>query len=188
MTSVSAIKPFASARSKYASVARRVSLGLSACLVAGMMAAPVQAQAQGSKVGFVNLDRILRDSAPAKAAQIKLESEFKSRDDEIQRLANALRSEYQKLDKDGPVLSESDRVKRERNISNMDVDLQRKQREFQEDLNRRRNEEFGSIIDNTNAAIQRIAEQQNYDLVLQNAVTVNPRVDITDQVIQAMGK
>ncbi|MGO3742823.1 OmpH family outer membrane protein [Kerstersia sp.] len=186
MTSVSAIKPFASARSKYASVARRVSLGLSACLVASVMAAPVQAQ--GSKVGFVNLDRILRDSSPAKAAQIKLESEFKSRDDEIQRLANTLRSEYQKLDKDGPVLSESDRVKRERNISNMDVDLQRKQREFQEDLNRRRNEEFGNIIDNTNAAIQRIAEQQNYDLILQNAVTVNPRVDITDQVIQAMGK
>lgn len=186
MTSVSAIKPFASARSKYASAARRVSIGLSACLLAGLMAAPVQAQ--GTKVGFVNLDRILRDSAPAKAAQIKLESEFKNRDDEIQKLANSLRSEYQKLDKDGPVISESDRLKRERSISNMEADLQRKQREFQEDLNRRRNEEFGNIIDNTNASIQRIAEQQNYDMILQNAVTVSPRVDITDQVIQSMGK
>lgn len=86
------------------------------------------------------------------------------------------------------MLSESDRVKRQRELSNLDTDLQRKRREFQEDFNRRRNEEFSSIVTKANEAIKRIAEQENYDLIIQDAVTVNPRIDITDKVIQSLGK
>ena len=151
-----------------------------------MVAAP--AQAQGAKIGFVNTEKILRDSSPAKAAQTKIESEFKKRDDDLQRLANNLRSAAQKFEKDAPVLSESDRNKRQRELANMDSDLQRKRREFQEDFNRRRNEEFASIVEKANAAIKRSAEQENYDIVLQDAVTVNPRIDITDKVIQSLGR
>jgi len=143
--------------------------------------------AQGTKIGFVSTERILRDSKPAKAAQAKIESEFKKRDQELQRLADNLRSEAQKLDKDAPVLSEADRIKRQRKLQDMDSDLQRKRREFQEDFNRRRNEEFSAIVEKADAAIKKIAEQQNYDLIIQDAVTVSPRVDITDQVIGALG-
>jgi outer membrane protein len=142
--------------------------------------------AQGTKIGFVNTERILRDSAPAKAAQTKIEAEFKKREDEIQRIGNTLRTAAQKFEKDAPVLSESERNKRQRELANIDADLQRKRREFQEDFNRRRNEEFATIIERANAAIKRIADQDNYDLILQDAVTVNPRVDITDKVIQAL--
>ncbi|MEQ4617436.1 MAG: OmpH family outer membrane protein [Corticimicrobacter sp.] len=162
---------------------------LAACALAvsaGMMTAP--AHAQGAKVGFVNTERILRDSKPAKDAQAKIESEFSRRDTELQRLANNLRSEAEKFEKDGPVLSESDRVRRQRELSNLDMDLQRKRREFQEDFNRRRNEEFSAIVEKANAAIKQIAEQDNYDLIVQDAVTVNPRIDITDRIIQALDK
>ena len=148
-------------------------------------AAPVQAQ--GTKIGFVSTERILRDSKPAKAAQSKIEGEFKKRDDELQRLANNLRSEAQKFDKDAPVMSESERIKRQRHLADLDSDLQRKRREFQEDFNRRRNEEFSSIVEKADVAIKAIAEQQGYDLIIQDAVTVSPRVDITDQVLKAMG-
>jgi outer membrane protein len=145
------------------------------------------AHAQGSKIGFVNTERILRDSAPAKAAQTKIEAEFKKREEEIQRLGNNLRTAAQKFEKDAPVLSESDRNKRQRELANIDADLQRKRRELQEDFNRRRNEEFATIIERANAAIKRIAEKDDYDMILQDAVTVNPRADITDKVIQALG-
>ncbi len=145
------------------------------------------AQAQGSKIGFVNTERVLRDSAPAKSAQTKIESEFKKREEEIQRLGTNLRTSAQKFEKDAPVLSESDRNKRQRELANIDADLQRKRRELQEDFNRRRNEEFATIIERANAAIKRIAEKDNYDIILQDAVTVNPRIDITDKVIQALG-
>ncbi|WP_298019066.1 OmpH family outer membrane protein [uncultured Castellaniella sp.] len=143
--------------------------------------------AQSTKIGFVSTERILRDSKPAKAAQAKIESEFKKRDQDLQKLSDSLRAQAQKLDKDAPVLSEAERVKRQRQLQDMDSDLQRKRREFQEDFNRRRNEEFSSIVEKADAAIKKIAEQQNYDLIIQDAVTVSPRVDITDQVIKALG-
>jgi outer membrane protein len=161
-------------------------LVLASALAAGaLVATPVQAQA--TKIGFVSTERILRDSAPAKAAQTKIENEFKKRDQELQNLANRLRNEAQKFDKDAPVLSESERVKRQRSLADLDSDLQRKRREFQEDFNRRRNEEFSSIVERADAAIKKIAESQNYDLIIQDAVTVSPRIDITDQVLKALG-
>lgn len=151
-----------------------------------VQAQTARAQSQGTKIGFVSTERILRDSKPAKAAQAKIEAEFKSRDAELQRLASNLRAQAQKLDKDAPVLSESERVKRQRKLADMDSDLQRKRREFQEDFNRRRNEEFSSIVEKADAAIKKIAESQGYDLIIQDAVTVSPRVDITDQVLKAL--
>ncbi|MFJ1298860.1 outer membrane protein chaperone [Bordetella genomosp. 5] len=166
------------------------SLALMGALVLGQAAvvSTAHAQAQATKIGFVNTERILRESGPAKAAQSKIESEFKRRSDELDSLTSKLRSQAERFDKDAPVLSESDRVKRQRELSNLDMDLQRKRREFQEDFNRRRNEEFSGIVTKANDAIKRIAEQENYDLIVQDAVTVNPRVDITDKVIQSLGR
>jgi outer membrane protein len=140
----------------------------------------------GTKVGFVNTQRILLDSAPAKVAQQKIDAEFEKRNAELQKLVADLRKRVQAFEKDAPVLAESDRNRRQRELGNLDADVQRKQREIQEDFNRRRNEEFAIIIERANAAIKKIAESENYDLILQDAVTVNPRVDITDKVIKAL--
>jgi len=140
----------------------------------------------GTKVGFVNTQRILLDSAPAKVAQEKIDAEFEKRNAELQKLVADLRKRVQAFEKDAPVLAESDRNRRQRELGNLDADVQRKQREIQEDFNRRRNEEFAIIIERANAAIKNIAESENYDLILQDAVTVSPRVDITDKVIKAL--
>lgn len=156
--------------------------------VSTMVAAPVaQAQAQATKIGFVSTERILRDSKPAQAAQAKIESEFKRRDQELTSLDDNLRSQVQKFDKDAPVLSETDRIKRQRQLADLDSDLQRKRREFQEDFNRRRNEEFAALVEKADGVIKQIAESQGYDIIIQDAVTVSPRVDITDEVLRALG-
>lgn len=162
-------------------------LVLAAVLGAMTVVAAPAVQAQATKIGFVSTERILRDSKPAKAAQAKIEAEFKGRDNALQAMANNLRNQAQKFDKDAPVLSESDRVKRQRQLADLDSELQRKRREFQEDFNRRRNEEFSGIVEKADAAIKKIAQQQGYDLIIQDAVTVSPRVDITDQVMKALG-
>ncbi|MCD8505156.1 MAG: OmpH family outer membrane protein [Burkholderiaceae bacterium] len=143
-------------------------------------------QAAGTKIGFVNTQRILRDSQPAKTAQEKIEKEFNQRNESLQKEIAEFRKKVQQFEKDAPVLAESDRNRRQRELGNLDADLQRKQREIQEDFNRRRNEEFAVIIENANAAIVKIAEDENYDLILQDAVTVSDRVDITDKVIKAL--
>ena len=168
-------------------VLRGLAISLSTLALAGALVS-TPAQAQGSKIGFVNTERILRDSSQAKAAQAKIEGEFKSRQTELERMAKNLRTQAEKFDKDAPVLSESERTRRQRELYNLDTDLQRKRGEFQEDFNRRRNEEFSSLVEKANGVIKGIAEKENYDLIIQDAVTVNPRVDITDRVIQALGK
>jgi len=157
--------------------------------VAGLMLAmsvPVSAIAQEMKIGFVSTERIFRDAAPAKAATAKLEQEFSKRDKDLQDLAARLKQSAEKLDKDGPVLSDSERNKRQRELAEMDKDFQRRQREFREDLNQRRNEELAVVLEKANKVIKQLAEAEKYDIVFQEAVYFSPRIDITEKVLKAL--
>ena len=164
-----------------------VSLQL-AVLAAGAFAVTSAQAQENAKVAFVNTERILRDAAPARAAQSKLEQEFARRDKEVQDLAGSIKSLSEKLDKDSPVLSESDRARRQRELSDLDKDFQRKQREFREDLNQRRNEELAVVLERTDKVIRQIAETEKYDIVFQDAVYFSQRIDITDKVLKALTK
>nr|WP_153100145.1 OmpH family outer membrane protein [Paraburkholderia hayleyella] len=143
-------------------------------------------QAQEAKIAAVNSDRILRESSAAKVAQTKLEAEFARRDKNLQEMAQKLKSTSDSLDKNGASMSAADRAQKQRDLSQLDTDFQRKQREFREDLNQRRNEELAAVLDRANKVIKQIAEQQHYDLIVQEAVYVSPRIDITDQVLKAL--
>lgn len=143
-------------------------------------------QAQELKIGYVNSDRVLRDAAPAKAAQARLEQEFSRREKELADMAAKLKAASDKLEKDGPTLSESERARRQRELVEQDRDFQRRRREFQEDLNQRKNEELAAVVERANRVIKQIFEQEKYDLIVQEAVFAGPRVDITDKVIKAL--
>ena len=141
--------------------------------------------AQG-RIGFVNLDRILRDAAPAVRAQKKIEAEFSKRDQELAKMADQLKRVQDNLQRNSPTMSETDRRNRERELTDLDRDFQRKQRELREDLNQRRNEELAGILERANRAVRQIAEVEKYDIVFQEAVWADPRIDITDKVIKAL--
>jgi outer membrane protein len=144
------------------------------------------AQAQELKIGYVNSDRVLRDAVPAKAAQAKLEAEFSRREKDLQDVATRIKQASDRLEKDGPTLSESDRNRRQRELVEQDREFQRKRREFQEDLNQRKNEELASVVERANRVIKQIFETEKYDLILQEAVFAGPKIDITDKVIRAL--
>lgn len=139
-----------------------------------------------SKIGFVNTERIFRESAPAVRASKKLEKEFAAREQEIQKLAKQFRDLQAHLEKETVTLSEGDRRNKERDLANLNRDLQRAQREFREDLNVRQNEERAAFQDRVNKAIGDLAERDKFDLVLQEAVYVSNRIDITDKVLRAL--
>ena len=141
-----------------------------------------------SRIGFVSTERIFREAAPAKTAQAKIEQEFSRRDKELQDMAARLKGMSDKLDRDAAVLTESDRIKRQRELADLDKDFQRKQREFREDLNQRRNEELAVVLERTNKVIKQIAEAEKYDIIFQEAVYASPRIDITDKVLKALNK
>jgi outer membrane protein len=143
-------------------------------------------QAQEFKMGFVNTERIFREASTAKQAQAKLEQEFAKREKELVDAGNALKSASEKLEREAPTLSESQRNARQKQLLEQDRDFQRKRREFQEDLNARKNEEQQVVVERANRAVKQVAESEKYDVVLQDAVYVNPKHDITDKVIKAL--
>ena len=156
---------------------------VAAAVLAGAAAG---ASAEDLKIGYVNSDRVLRDAVPAKAAQAKLETEFSKREKDLTDLGNRLKASSDRLDKDAPTLSETERTRRQRELVEQDRDLQKKRREFQEDLTSRKNEELATVVERTNRVIKQIFETEKYDLILQEAVFWSPKVDITDKVIKAL--
>lgn len=151
-----------------------------------LVAGTVSVQAQEFKVGFVNTERVLREPNAARAAESKLEQEFSRREKELVDLGNALKTGSEKFDREAPTLSESQRNTRQRQLVDQDRDFQRKRREYQEDLNQRRNEELAQVTERANRVIRQLAEAEKYDLILQEVVYINPKLDITDKVIKAL--
>jgi outer membrane protein len=156
---------------------------LLAAAMSGLVAGAVQAQ---SKIGFVNTERIFRESEAAKRAEKKLEGEFSRREREVNDLVAKLRADGDKFQKDLPVLSEGQRAQRQRALGDLEVDVNRKQREFNEDVNRRRNEEFAVVLQSANRALKAIAEKEGLDAVFQDAAYANPKLDLTDKVLKAL--
>jgi outer membrane protein len=153
---------------------------------AALLAAPAGAALAQGKIGVVQIERIVRDSAPAVRAQKKLEAEFARREQELQKQSDVLKRMQDELEKDGVTMSETQRRNKERDFNDQSREFQRKQREYREDVNQRRNEELAQVIDHANRVIRQIAEQDKYDIIFQEAAYANPRIDITDRVIKAM--
>lgn len=155
-------------------------------VAAALLAAGALAQAQDLKIGYVNAERVLREAAPAKAAQAKLEAEFGRRDKELNDIAARLKAAQDKLDKDAPTLSPADLSRRQRELVDQDRDFQRKRRELQEDLAQRKNEELAAVLERSNRVIKQIFDTEKYDLIVQDAVFASARVDITKKVIDML--
>jgi outer membrane protein len=162
-----------------------VRLAAALALVAASGNATAQ-QELSAKIGYVSLERIIRESTAAKSAQERIQQEFSRRDKELQEMAARLKQASEKLDRDAPVVAEGERLRRQRELADLDREFQRKQREFREDINQRRNEELATVIERANRVIRQIAEQEKYDLIFQDAVHVSPRIDMTEKVLRAL--
>src|SRR5688500_2590571 len=146
------------------------------------------AEAADMKIGFVDVERIRRESAPAERASRQLEKEFAPRAQELQRREAQIKSLQSQLEKEAMTMSESDRRSKEQELARMSLDFQRMQREYREDLNLRRNQELAALFERANRVIKQIAEAEKFDLILQEAVYRSPRMDITDRVLKALAE
>ena len=159
---------------------------LTAAVAAGLLLSGLASAQNEGRIGFVNTERILRDAAPAQRAQKKIEAEFAKRDQELSKMADQLKKMQDDLEKNGVTMAETQRRGKEREFADMNREFQRKQREFREDLNARRNEELAQVVELANRIIRQIAEAEKYDIIFQDAVYANPRIDITDKVIKTL--
>jgi len=151
-------------------------------------AAVVAAEAADTKIGYVDVERIRRESAPAERASKQLEKEFAPRAQELQRREALIKTLQGQLEKDAMTMGESERRSKEQELSRMSVDFQRLQREYREDLNLRRNQELATLFERADRVIKQIADAEKFDLILQEAVFRSPRIDITDRVLKALAE
>lgn len=152
----------------------------------GLLGAALPAAAE-IKIGFVDRERILRESGAAKRAQAKLKKEFTGREAEIEKLEKQGRDLQVMLQKESVTISEADRSARERQLAQLERDFKRLQRELREDQTLRSNEELVSLQERANKIISEIAEKEKFDLIVQEAVFASSRIDITEKVIKALG-
>lgn len=155
-------------------------IALSLLQVSGMAAAAEY------KIGFVNIERVFREAAPAVKAQKKLDKEFEPRNQELQRMAKQAKELQAYLEREGVTISDTDRRNKERELANLNRDYQRAQREIREDANLRRNEEMSGLQERAVKAINSLAETEKFDLILSDVVFASHRIDITDKVIKAL--
>lgn len=152
------------------------------------LALPAAAQTADLKIGFVNTEKVFRDSQLAIKAQKKLEKEFQGREQDIQKMVKQGKDLQALLEKEGLTMTEADRNKKQKDLANLSRDIQHAQREFREDLNQRKNEEFSAVQDKARKAIMEIAEKEKFDLILENVVYASPKVDVTDRVLKALDR
>jgi len=163
---------------------------LSHFVVAGSLALfALGASAAELKIGYVQVDKILQEAPQTAESGKKLEKEFSPRTKELETLQKQIKDQETKLDKDALTMSESARRDKERDISNLKIEFQRKQRELREDINLRKNEELSVLQDRINKAVTSVAETDGYDLVVYSGVAyASKKIDITDKVLKSLGK
>ena len=158
-------------------------------LVVGLVSVSITVSAAELKIGYVQVDKILQDAPQTAESGKKLEREFTSRTQELERLQKQIKDIETALDKDSLTMTETDRKNKERDASNLKIDFQRKQRELREDVNLRKNEELGALQDKINKAVTAVSEAEGYDLVVYGGVAyANKKIDITDKVLKSLGK
>lgn len=163
---------------------KRIHILLLAILLALTTAVP--AFAADMKIGYIDTERLFRESALAVKAQKKLEAEFAKRDQDIQKMVKQARDLQNVLERDDLTMAEADKARKERDLANLTREVQRAQREFREDLNQRKQEEFNAIHERARTAILDIANREKFDLIVENAVYASPRIDLTDRVLKAL--
>ena len=147
------------------------------------------AQSAELKVGYVQVDKILQEAPQTAESGKKLEREFNPRSQELDRMAKQIKDLESVLDKEGLTISEAERRNKERDVQNIKIEFQRKQRELREDINLRKNEELGALQDRINKAVQSVSEAEGYDLVVYSGVAyASKKIDITDKVLKTLGK
>ena len=146
------------------------------------------ADQQQLKIGFVNPVRLLELSPQGEKALRLLEEEFRPRDQELIDLREKALALEVDLDKNRLVLQASEIKKKQRAIDGIRRKVKRDQQEAREDYNIRRNEELAKLQRLVREMIVTIANEEGFDLIVEQAVYVNNRIDLTERVLQRLQK
>jgi len=166
-----------------------VSKLLKGLLLSSLILSSYTLNAAELKIGYVQVEKILQDAPQTTESSKKLEKEFAPRSQELEKMQKQIRDLETALDKDSLTMSETDRKNKERDVSNIKIEFQRKQRELREDVTLRKNEELAALQDRINKAVTSVSQTEGFDLVVYSGVAyASKKIDITDKVLKSLGK
>lgn len=153
-------------------------------IVVGLALAATPAWA--AKLGYVDAVKLVETAPQGKQSLQKLEDEFGEREQTVLKVRDKVLKLEEDLQKNALVMSDGDKAAKTRELRDAQRDLQRQQRELQEDYNLRRNEELGRLQKIVTKAVLDIAKEEKYDLIVQQAVWYSPQTDMTDKVLKRL--
>jgi outer membrane protein len=141
------------------------------------------------KIGFVQVDKILKEAPQTQASNKRLEKEFKSKTESLKKMIQGIQKDEKDFAKNSLTLSDSEKDKTSRKLQQDKIDAQRTERELREDIDLRRREEINTLQAKVNETIEKLAKENKYDLIVYQGVAyASPAIDITDLVIKSLGK
>ena len=153
-------------------------------LAALVLSASAASYAEGVKLGVVNVALLLEQAPQAKSATAALEKEFSPQQSELKNLAAKLEQQQADYQKDRSAMSDAQKVSKEREITMLTREIQRRRNDVQELLNLRRNEELAKLQTIVNDAIKAIGKKQGFDLILYEGIAyTNSKIDVTQDVL-----
>lgn len=156
-------------------------------LATGLGLAMATSAQAADKIAIVNMGNLFQQVAQKTGVSATLENEFKGRASELQRMEGDLQSKMQRLQRDGSTMKASERSKLEKDVMSQRQTFSQKAQAFEQDRQRRSNEERGKLVTRIQSAVKAVAADQSIDLVVDsNAVAFNSSdvKDITADVLK----
>lgn len=160
---------------------------LKALFIAYMIAVSFNTHGAELKIGYVQVDKLLKEAPQTAETGKKLEREFSPRSLELEKMSSQISAIEASLESENTTLTSAERRSKQRQATNLKIEFQRKQRELREDINIRKNEELATLQDRINNAVKKVSETEGYDLVMYSGVAyASTKIDITEKVLKLL--
>ena len=142
------------------------------------------------RVAVVNSSEAAMATEEAKETLAQIEEEFAPESDRLKQLQQDLISLRDKLINDSAVTSDEERRQMQKQMEDMQFDLEVGAQKLQRELTERRDELLNALNPKFQKALRDLVELENFDIVYQYnpnvLLFVNPRHNVTRKVTEAM--
>ena len=143
--------------------------------------------AQELKIGYLNIDHVISSSPQFIQANQLVIKEFQPQENQLKQLAGDIQTQVAEFNQNKDTLDKDTLNQQLKTIARLEKELKTKAVRIKKALQQRNTYELKKIQDLINQAIQQIATDKQYDLILyQEVAYASDKVNISSQVSQKL--
>lgn len=141
-----------------------------------------------TKIGIVDLQKIMQTSAEVKILREKLEKEFKPRQNKLVAMEESVKKDIDKGKREAAIMSTKEKDELTKKIAANSENLAKEGEEYQKALAEAQNTGMESLYSKMHSAISKVAESEKFTIILQKdaAPYSEASLDITEKVLAQM--